>query len=149
MEGLEKLYLLFSTDGLYYLLPVSKMERILDGRDIPDGLAVADVSEITGGSGDMGKSDRQYIILLKEEGGHGLLVEHITGMLEVHEGELISLPEPVLKTKRRYGHMQWIPGYLQSRRIPQKTKEGGSPACQIECRAALISVWSMAAGGCM
>lgn len=76
MEGLEKLYLLFSTDGLYYLLPVSKMERILDGRDIPDGLAVADVSEITGGSGDMGKSDRQYIILLKEEGGHGLLVEH-------------------------------------------------------------------------
>ena len=102
MEGLEKLYLLFSTDGLYYLLPVSKMERILDGRDIPDGLAVADVSEITGGSGDMGKSDRQYIILLKEEGGHGLLVEHITGMLEVHEGELISLPEPVLSGANRY-----------------------------------------------
>ena len=31
MDGLEKLYLLISTDGLNYLLPVSKIERILDG----------------------------------------------------------------------------------------------------------------------
>ena len=35
MDGLEKLYLLISTDGLNYLLPVSKIERILDGRTIP------------------------------------------------------------------------------------------------------------------
>ena len=102
MDGLEKLYLLFSTDGLYYLLPVSKMERILDGRDIPDGLAVADVSEMTGGSGGTQKSDRQYIIRLKEAGCQGLLVEHITGMLEVGEEELIPLPEPVLSSANRY-----------------------------------------------
>ena len=50
----------------------------------------------------MGKSDRQYIILLKEEGGHRLLVEHISGMLEVDDEELIPLPDLVLCSGNRY-----------------------------------------------
>ena len=103
MENLEKLYLLFCTDGLYYLLPVSKTERILDGRQIPADLTVADMSKLTGGRGYSGESGGQYMILLnEEEGGFGLLVENIAGMQEVEEEELVPLPELVLGSSNGY-----------------------------------------------
>lgn len=103
MESFEKLQLLFIEDEFYYLLPVSAVDKISDGRRDPEDMTIINLAGLTGDGVSKYSEKDTYIIELKENNeGFGLSVKEILGLREIEPENQVLLEEPILNICNRF-----------------------------------------------
>ena len=104
MEGVGTLHLLFMNAELYYLLPVSAVDKISDGRGEADDLSVINFFELTADRSRMQSAVNTYIIEINHNGECFRIIRSISnlafGIFEP-EGQIL-LKEPVLNSRNQY-----------------------------------------------
>lgn len=103
MEGVGTLHLLFMNAELYYLLPVSAVDKISDGRGEADDLSVINFFELTADRSRMQSAVNTYIIEINHNGEcFGLSVQSVIGLRNIEPEGQILLKEPVLNSRNQY-----------------------------------------------
>lgn len=103
MEDIERLHLFFMENGLYYLLPISAVEKIIDGRHKIEDSPVINFSELMEDSPETKFEENTYVIEIN--GGtesYRLSVELIIGIREITPDRQISLEGPLLNAGNRF-----------------------------------------------
>ena len=109
MVSLNRSYLAFKSDGIYYLLPLEEVEQIVDG-SLETEQEFIEFSHITGTAQSGGNAGYQYGILLhfRQDAtsgtalSFGILTEEIEGILKEAESEEFMLDKPVINCQNRY-----------------------------------------------
>lgn len=105
MDDLSNSYLLFLSDGLFFLLPIQGLERVVDA-GVPEEEAVAECTALLGQTGSL--KEYRYRILFhreSEEERMALPADEILGLVDIAQEQLMELPAQV----RSAGN-----GYLQA-----------------------------------
>lgn len=103
MESVGALQLLFTENEFYYLLPVSAVDKISDGRGEAVDLSVIDLSELEADHMRPNPDVNTYIIEIKNNGeSFGLSVESVVGLRNIEPEGQILLKEPVLNSRNQF-----------------------------------------------
>lgn len=109
MVSLDRSYLAFKSDGIYYLFLLEEVEQIVDGSQETEREFV-EFSCITGTAQSSGSARYQYGILLHPRQdatsgtdiSFGILTEEIEGIFKDAESEEFMLDKPVINCQNRY-----------------------------------------------
>ena len=101
MEGLDNMYLMFTADGLRFLMPLARVQRVEEQKADPGELPVLKFAELI--AGHEAGSEQRYIILT-ESGGEqfGILVEEVLGICAVEADQIRALPRAVRTEANSY-----------------------------------------------
>lgn len=103
MEDFETLHLLFMEGDIYYLLPVSTVGEILDGREERNDFSVIDFSKLTDNVRKNGSDEKNYIIEIKDRRANfGLSVETVIGLQSVGLEDQVQLDKIVLNSNNQF-----------------------------------------------
>lgn len=108
MKNLEKSYLAFRSEGIFYLLRLEEVAQIIDGSQISEGEFV-DFFRITGGEERDICAEHRYGILFNDQQDMtesfpkaGILVEEMEGIINAEEAEEFLLSQPLINCHNQY-----------------------------------------------
>lgn len=100
MENEKGLYLAFKSESYYFLLPLSWVKIVRDGKDTGE-LPVLDFSALLKDKPDL--KEKKYLIVIANDGVEfGILAEHVLELCEIEDNLTMQLREPVINEKNRY-----------------------------------------------
>ena len=93
-------YLLFFSAGFHFLLPLSCVKRVTDMKERDPEMALADFSEVLEAEDLSG----QAYLVIADCGGReiGIGAEEVTGLVQVEEERIYSIPEAVRSSRNQY-----------------------------------------------
>lgn len=100
MENEHGLYMAFTSEGYYFLIPLSWVKIVKNGEEMSN-LPVLDFSELLEYESDL-KEKRHLIVMENGEDEFGILAECALGVYEIEEGVVMKLREPVINESNRY-----------------------------------------------
>lgn len=100
MENEQGLYLAFTSEGYYFLIPLSWVKIVKGGEEL-NNLPVLNFSELLEYESDL-KEKRHLIVMENDEEEFGILVECALGVYKIEEGKVMKLQEPVINERNRY-----------------------------------------------
>ena len=127
MDDVDNSYLLFVSDGLFFLLPVCCLDRVMDEEKPEEEAEAAECNILAGALGGNGK--RRYRILLHKEASEEKLLlpaDDIIDLREINDEQILELTEPVLNERNRYLIAVAVTETQEGRRIPAYILD---PAC--------------------
>ena len=127
MDDVDNSYLLFVSDGLFFLLPVCCLDRVMDAEKPEEEAEAAECNILAGALGGNGK--RRYRILLHKEASEEKLLlpaDDIIDLREINDEQILELTEPVLNERNRYLIAVAVTETQEGRRIPAYILD---PAC--------------------
>ena len=101
MAEYSDLYLTFTSEEYYFLLPLSWVKTVRDGKESSDQLPVLNFCDLTGMKCSLSKG--AYLLVLEGKGeSFGILVDNILELCEVDEDRVMELKTPVINEQNAY-----------------------------------------------
>lgn len=102
MNELNNSFLLFKSDGLFFLLPLNAVERVMDA-DKPEELAAVECRVLLGKSDSL-KAYRYRLMLHMDLDDKCLLLpaQEVVGLVDIGEEQRFSLPGQLRSNQNRY-----------------------------------------------
>lgn len=119
MDDTDNSYLLFVSDGFFFLLPISCLDRVTDAEGLEEDPETAECTMPAGAAG--GSGTQRYRILFHRENMEEKLVlpaDDIIDLREIKDEQFLELTEPVLNARNRYLLAAAITELDEERRIP-------------------------------
>ena len=102
MDDLSNSYLLFLSDGLFFLLPIQVLEQVVDA-GMPEEEPIAVCTALLGQTGSL--NAYKYRIWFQrgtEEGRMALPADEILGLVDIAKGQFMELPGQVRSAGNGY-----------------------------------------------
>lgn len=95
-------FLLFKSDGLFFLLPLEALERVVDAESMEE-IPAAECLELLGQNGDLSKYRYRLLIPAGEDGEYPALpAEEVLGLAVIGKEQRMELPGQVRSGRNRY-----------------------------------------------